>query len=1104
MAALATYTFAAWARRGFEPSALGRTTVTVAVADQAPFSRDVDLMSAGDVVTIPAAQVIRSYPPPNTGNAEPNYLPHVELDSPDIPWLFPGPFDGGTRRPWVCLIVVDEASLDEGALRASSVGTQLTVDAAQLPSLADSHLWAHVQLLGTNTVPQDPSRSLARLLCPRRLDNGTRYLAAVVPTTEAGVIAGLGGDPADKRTSTKAAWASPNDGPVTLPVYHWWRFTTGPGGDFEALVRRLQGVPLPGEMGKRTLRLDHPESGLPRPNTADVDLHVALRPPEATLEALEPLTGGSYVDVLKSRLVDAGFDIALLEVDPNTDPPRVGPPVWGQSAAKHRVPAKDLGPNATPPWLGELNLDPRLRVAAGLGAEVVRRNQDHYLEEAWRQVGEVIAANALRRRAEYSLATSMRLHARWIDQLSAGDLVTSTAPVHAKIKVDAGQTIVGRLRNSPLPPSVASVEMRRFSRVRGSFDAKVTWRAEMNPAALASHAAEPEPLVRRVALDSVTSFTPPSQLWGEVRAAEILTTLVPAIDEPDPRVAADKLDQISALRTTLSPPDAAEVAAAWDADAPAVDALLSHLGFLPAARVQEIAAGPAVPVEPIDPPVVRPGRIPVDRLRLIRAARAVEIGDVHPAEPRPVPHLDDVVAGGLLEPRHLNWLTNDDALELRPDLVVDDGGTWRVKAAELDRFNRTGEVAATVDRANFQDLLSGIQPDEAPELREFHLDAAVRSKAQAAFKEIAVGLAERQIGAGHAASRGLVPMDAELSGLRATILRALDPRLTITNAVNSRIGSLLGDQREHFADIMAAPDLSEATYRSLSEISHDWILPGIDAMPADRTTLVAANRQFIAAFLVGLNHELGRELLWHGYPTDQRGTYARQFWTHKLTATAEGRHDLTHPLHRAVGTLIDFLGLDGDPLVLVIKGELVIRYPGLIVTAGHTKRSGSTRVADPPSIVGPDFVGLLEPDVLLVGFAGLTASAVRSAAADPDTAWWFFFAEHFAEPRFGLDDLDEGGVTLGPRDHEDWTGGGREWNAAAWQHAVLDHRSAAPAAVNAYLTAASFTSTLVKGDQAPDTFSWGKDGAQQAWITLQFPFHRGVEAIDLMPPERSP
>ena len=30
--------------------------------------------------------------------------------------------------------------------------------------------------------------------------------------------------------------------------------------------------------------------------------------------------------------------------------------------------------------------------------------------------------------------------------------------------------------------------------------------------------------------------------------------------------------------------------------------------------------------------------------------------------------------------------------------------------------------------------------------------------------------------------------------------------------------------------------------------------------------------------MVGLNHEFARELLWREFPTDQRGSYFRQFW----------------------------------------------------------------------------------------------------------------------------------------------------------------------------------------------------------------------------------
>src|SRR5690606_23461012 len=73
-------------------------------------------------------------------------------------------------------------------------------------------------------------------------------------------------------------------------------------------------------------------------------------------------------------------------------PEAVAPPLYGQwHADVHRVPA----PNAGPRWMREVNANPRWRVAAGLGAEVVRANQEEYVDAAWQQVGDVLAANRL-------------------------------------------------------------------------------------------------------------------------------------------------------------------------------------------------------------------------------------------------------------------------------------------------------------------------------------------------------------------------------------------------------------------------------------------------------------------------------------------------------------------------------------------------------------------------------------------------------------------------------------------------------------------------------------------------------------------------------------
>jgi hypothetical protein len=1130
--ALARYTFASVVRHGFQATADAKAEISVQVSGQELYTRQVDMLNAGDVTGIPGAQLIRAWPADGSVNVEPNYLALVEYDSPDVPWLFSRPSGpDGRIHPWVCLAVIDETELSD-PLSNSPLGTKISINVDQLPNPAEAWLWAHGQLLGGDTVPGDPSRSLSRLICPRRLLANRRYLAVVLPTLASTRIAGLGEDPGDQRTSTEWAWQT-GQGVVTLPVFHWFRFSTGPSGDFEALVRRLKGVPLPAGMGRRRLRLGHPLSSMPDPEPADpetvgadLELHVALRPPGEQLDPVLPLVGQGYLDVLKSRLADAGYDISLLSQGPDADPPHVGPPVYGQLPVGTSATAAALGTGAVPPWLTQLNLDPRLRVAAGLGAQVVRNDQDHYLEVAWKQVGDVLAANRLRRRAEFSLAASRRLHSRWIAKVDAGALLTATAPVHAKIWVAPGETVVGRLRDSPVPPAVVSVELRRFARERGTLAKAAGWRASANVPMLAQRSAEATPLLQFCPLDTIDTVMAPSALWGLEEAAAVLARLVPGVQQPEASIAAANLDAIThAVAGDLAPPD--QVAARLDAARPSADTLLSQAGFLPISVVTQLArpagppappapppeqpAGPAGPVigGPIRRRVPRQPVEPVVRGPLARGplvGRQVEVGRV--AEGGPVlaraggfggfvRHQDEVAQlarfnAGIAQDQ-VSFAS--EVLRVEPTMIQRDGGRLRIDTASLYAAGRTGEAARTIDATSFEGMLSGHRVARAVTEESFGLAPATQDSVFAQFRDAAIDMAAKQVRGREAPAAPGRALAGGLDGLRGLVVGALDPRQTLIRAVNSRIGALLGDEALVFDDIMAAPDLSEPTYGALARISHDWLLPGIDTMPTDTTTLVAANREFIASFLVGMNHELARELLWHEYPTDQRGTYARQFWTRKVTANREDRYDLKQELHKAPqSTLSRLTGQGEDPLVLVVKGDLVRRYPGVIISAAHTRLGPSgKRLLDPDTVIEPDFVGLLAPDVLLVGFDALTEPIVRAVQDDPAKAYWFFFAEHFAEPRFGFDELVENNVELGPDEHRAWTTVGRTWNDAAWQYATLDARG--------FLTAASFTEALRKGtdDGSPEQHKWASDAASQAWIALQFPFRRGVPATQLLP-----
>jgi hypothetical protein len=141
-------------------------------------------------------------------------------------------------------------------LRGSSGGTLPTLEikppakpADELPDLGESWAWAHAQVAGSvadaspeGALRSRPDLTVSRLLCPRRLQPGTAYIACVVPAFEIGLKAGLGlpiaeGDEQRLLPSWRSGPESPNE--MTLPVYYSWEFSTGTSGDFESLVRAL-------------------------------------------------------------------------------------------------------------------------------------------------------------------------------------------------------------------------------------------------------------------------------------------------------------------------------------------------------------------------------------------------------------------------------------------------------------------------------------------------------------------------------------------------------------------------------------------------------------------------------------------------------------------------------------------------------------------------------------------------------------------------------------------------------------------------------------------------------------------------------------------------
>ena len=423
----------------------------------------------GDVLGLDGEQVIRRFPAPDTDGAETTGFACVELDNPDAPWAFTtgGPDTEGRLRPWLVLVVVP-APPAEVARKADHPLPVLTCPQSELPDLSESWAWAHAQLAVSDDAeaPQGAlaatERSLSRIIAPRRLTAGTDYVAALVPAFEAGRLAGLGLPLGDHESGDLAdAWDATSAKPVELPVYDTWRFSTGVGGDFETLVRRIEPRAVPETVGQRPMFVGAADPGLP----------VVAEDAPAGCSASRAPCGhrprGPRRGPHRSGRPTAPRCAALLG-----HPERLTPPLYGSGhAGTDRVPADGAGPE----WLRELNLDPRHRVAAGLGARVVRDHQEELAEAAWSQAASLRQANDLLRRAQLARAVSEQLHQRRLTEQGPGRPLTQaqvlalTAPVSRLVPLTprSGQSVGALVDANPGLAAVSSPAFRRVARPHG-------------------------------------------------------------------------------------------------------------------------------------------------------------------------------------------------------------------------------------------------------------------------------------------------------------------------------------------------------------------------------------------------------------------------------------------------------------------------------------------------------------------------------------------------------------------------------------------------------------------------------------------------------------
>jgi hypothetical protein len=1043
---IARYTFLPWLRRGLgnriqagAGAGSSRATLTVSLTAKSDAAQTavppvtVRLVGPGDIVGVHARQVIRTEPRALVTDFEPNYLAAIDFYDEDFPWRYsPVAVDGGTHRllPWIALVVLK----DEEFKRATAPGrplpafalTAMAKRADLFPKPGQEWAWAHVHLneaigdLGAlkSSLEGNPDVGYARLVCPRKLDANTGYTAFVVPVFEVGRKAGLGETVGDADDGTARSWAGPA---AEFPIYYEWHFRTGVDGDFEALVHALVPRDMDPRVGIRDMDITHPGFGVANvidPPDGFAGLEGALLAPTTVRKGLAATS--DFVPQVEPLLNAPADARAAGETDPV-----VATPIYGCWHARvERVSAAERG------WVRELNLDPRYRAAAGLGARVVRANQEEYMRLAWEGIGDVITINHKVRRAQLATKASASAYSRTVAALPAERATALMAPVFSKV-LGSPVTLRALVGASRVPHAALSPALRKQLRPRGL---------------------------------AARQLLPESERIGGI-ARVISKISAGTISAAPPRAPAGGAT-LEAVTATLAPPAwiAWLLRNAWWLALLVILIVIALLAASPAVGI--VAAAVAGVTAAVAIAVVRASRQAADVVEMLSPA------GMTPEAILAIPANPSFTFTSAVEPT----LPASAAPPPTPPLVAGDNAA----AADMRR--------ALLD---FQSALAiRVEPPAPRPALDLEL---VRAKALAAIEP-------------HRA----------MAARFAPLLRIGDQN--VNEYARSRyVGLHRGLDLDLLREVMKYPDIKTPMYLPLDKLSDDYFVPNLKLIPNNTISLMKTNQPFIESYFLGLNHEFARELLWREYPTDQQGSYFRQFWdvtnfvdldNRDAKTLAEDLKDIP-PIHQWRGQ--QALGshnkrdAEGDAaqVVLVIRGDLLKRYPNTFIYAqqarwGDGERADRLVLADETGelfahnkkdsrLRFPLYRARVAPDIHFIGF-DLTLDEVRGdprldetaaarAAIDRKNLGWFFvLQEVIGEPRFGMD--------VAPPVEP----GASRWDNLSWAHLDLTGGQAID-------VARPLKAGLTGGDEG---VQWNSNAADMAFILYQKPVMVGIHGRNML------
>lgn len=487
----------------------------------AQIKKQLNLYEPGDIAGLQSNAVLKTNPANGVINFEPNFFPYIEFFDEDFPWRYtPFKANGGRLRPWISLVVLEENEFDRIPLQKDAILPSFKVkdgDNPPFPPADQVWAWAHTQVLSSSgnaaggfSFPSN--QSSARIICPRKLKPHTKYFAFLIPSFERGRRAGLKYPKSEiDNISTQAvAWGN---GQRAFPFYYNWEFSTSENEDFESLVQKIKPRDLDSMIGKRWIDLQNtgyelkykeqnPDEGLVNldpdgGNKIDtiqqgaILMETALRVPGPELPSLIDIDqkDEAYFKKLEA-LLNLGADLQsdevlneehpylrnpFFQVDTTTnedtiyDDPIILPPIYGRwHAQKDRVDKDEENPS----WFNQINLDPRNRVAAGLGAEIVRRNQEAYVDSAWKQANRLSEVNEYLRKTQFSLALNQSIVHKYIRKMSPERILSISGGLQHLIKVEGKTTLKSNLYSKAIPKGLFSPAMEKISNRKRKWNQK--------------------------------------------------------------------------------------------------------------------------------------------------------------------------------------------------------------------------------------------------------------------------------------------------------------------------------------------------------------------------------------------------------------------------------------------------------------------------------------------------------------------------------------------------------------------------------------------------------------------------------------------------------